>query len=306
MSIKFAILGLLSWKPFSGYDMKKVFEESSTMYWSGNNNHIYKSLVQLTEEGLVTNEVMHQDSSPSKKLYSITEAGLAELKEWVLSSPDVPELKNTFLVQLSWAYQLKDEELKQIISNYENIIKMQLVLQQEKIRRGINSPKRNQRECLLWNMINENVVSFYKNEIAWIQNIRIELFGNELSEEFNNMEWNCVDKDSKKYVELLSAATPLGSEPDALDLIALCGENDTNLLMLHQKSLSEEFFKLKTKVAGDMMQKFVNYRMKVALIITKDVITKGKFKQMASEANKGNHFRVFADRADAEAWLLQF
>ncbi|HEY9061389.1 MAG TPA: DUF4180 domain-containing protein [Pseudobacteroides sp.] len=305
MSIKYAILGLLSWKPFSGYDMKKVFEESSTMYWSGNNNQIYKSLLQLTDEGLVTNQVQHQESSPSKKLYSITKEGLAELKEWVLSSPEIPELKNTFLVQLSWAYQLNDEELNHIITNYENNIKMQLVLQQEKIRRGINSPKRNQRETIIWDIINENVTAFYKNEVTWIQNIRKELFGNELNKESNNMEWNCVDKDSKKYVEFLSAINPLGSEQDALDLIALCGENDTNLLMLHGNVLSEDFFKLKTKVAGDMMQKFVNYHMKVALVLPNDSTSKGRFKEMVSESNKGSQFRVFIDREDAEVWLLQ-
>ena len=304
MSIKYAILGLLSWKPFSGYDMKKVFEESSTMYWSGNNNQIYRSLLQLTEEGLVTNEVQHQENSPSKKLYFITDDGLAELKEWVLSSPELPELKNTFLVQLSWAYQLDDDELKKIIANYENSIKMQLVLQQEKIRRGINSPNRNHRETLLWDKINENVLSFYKNEITWIQNLGKELFGKEKSEEQSNMEWKCVVNNDKKYVECTYAANPLGSEQDALDLIALCGDNDTNLLMLHERALSEDFFKLKTKIAGAMLQKFSNYRMKVALVISKDITGKGKFKELTSEANRGNQFRVFSTREDAEVWLV--
>ncbi|KNY29586.1 DUF4180 domain-containing protein [Pseudobacteroides cellulosolvens] len=304
MSIKYAILGLLSWKPFSGYDMKKVFEESSTMYWSGNNNQIYKSLVQLTEEGLVTNEVQHQENSPSKKLYFITEDGLAELKEWVLSSPELPELKNTFLIQLSWAYQLDDGELKKIIANYENSVKMQLVLQQEKIRRGINSPNRNHRETLLWDMINENTLSFYRNEIAWIQNLHKELFGKEKGGEGSNMEWKCVVNSDKKYVECISAANPLGSEQDALDIIALCGDNDTNLLMLHERALSEDFFKLKTKIAGAMLQKFANYRMKVALVISKDIIGKSKFKEMASEANRGSQFRVFNTKEDAEVWLV--
>jgi DNA-binding PadR family transcriptional regulator len=57
VSIKYAILGLLSSKPSTGYEMKKVFEESSVMYWSGNNNQIYKSLVELLNEGLVTSEI---------------------------------------------------------------------------------------------------------------------------------------------------------------------------------------------------------------------------------------------------------
>ncbi len=89
MSIKYAILGVLSWKPSTGYDLKKIFEESSIMYWSGNNNQIYKTLVQLLVEDLVTNEVLHQESTPSKNIYTITDRGAAALKEWVLSTPEL-------------------------------------------------------------------------------------------------------------------------------------------------------------------------------------------------------------------------
>jgi len=45
MTIQFAVLGLLSGKPSSGYELKKVFEDSPYLYWSGNNNKIYKSLL---------------------------------------------------------------------------------------------------------------------------------------------------------------------------------------------------------------------------------------------------------------------
>jgi DNA-binding PadR family transcriptional regulator len=175
MSIKYAILGLLSWKPSTGYDLKKVIEESSIMYWSGNNNQIYKTLLQLLDAGLVTNEVLHQESTPSKKLYTITSEGAATLKEWVLSTPELPEFKKTFLVQLAWADQLDEKELDDLLSRYENEICIQLLMQQEKVRRGINSPKRTDREVSLWEMISENIISSYKNELDWIRNVRREM-----------------------------------------------------------------------------------------------------------------------------------
>ncbi len=175
MSIKYAILGLLSWKPSSGYDLKKVFEESSVMYWSGNNNQIYKTLIQLLDEGLVTNEVLHQESTPSKKLYTITSKGASALKEWVLSSPELPEFKKTFLVQLAWADQLNEKELDDLLSSYENELNIQLLMQQEKVRRGINSPKRTIREVYLWDMISGNIILSYKNELDWIRNVRREM-----------------------------------------------------------------------------------------------------------------------------------
>ncbi|MGE5677519.1 MAG: PadR family transcriptional regulator [Pseudomonadota bacterium] len=175
MSIKYAILGMLSWKPSTGYDLKKVFEDSPIMYWSGNNNQIYKALVQLLDEGLVTNEVVHQESTPSKKLYTITAAGSAALKEWVLSAPELPEFKKTFLVQLAWADQLDSKELVELLSRYENEVYVQLIMQKEKLRRGINAPNRNPREVFMWDKIYGNVVSSYEGELDWVRNLRKEL-----------------------------------------------------------------------------------------------------------------------------------
>ncbi|WP_227793528.1 PadR family transcriptional regulator [Paenibacillus guangzhouensis] len=175
MSIKHAILGILSWKPSTGYELKKIFEDSTTMYWSGNNNQIYKSLVQLLNEGLVTNEVQHQESSPSKKIYSITEEGLTSLREWVLTEPEAPEIKNNFLIQLAWADLLSDEELNELFSEYENKINLQIAYQKEKMRRGEHTPNRNPREVMLWNKISENLLSSYYNELNWVQDIRKEL-----------------------------------------------------------------------------------------------------------------------------------
>lgn len=178
MSIKFAILGLLSWKPSTGYELKKIFETSTTMYWSGNNNQIYKSLVQLLEEGSVTNETLHQESAPSKKIYSITEKGMTELKTWASSDVETPEFKKPFLIQLAWADLLSDEDLDALLTKYEKEINIQLLYQQEKIKRGIPSPARSVREIFLWNKISENLLSSYRTELEWVQGIRSELNDN--------------------------------------------------------------------------------------------------------------------------------
>lgn len=175
MSIQYAILGFLSWKPSTGYDLKKLFEESTFMYWSGNNNQIYKSLLMLQEEGLVQNETFHQDGAPSKKVYTITEQGVAKLKSWIVSSPEVPEYKKPFLVRLAWSDLLTEEELMNLLADYENEIQLQLVMHQEKKRRGIPSPNRSPREILMWNMITDNMISSYQNELDWIRTTAKEL-----------------------------------------------------------------------------------------------------------------------------------
>lgn len=305
MSIKYAILGLLSWKSSTGYELKKIFEESSSMYWSGNNNQIYKALVQLQDEGFVTNKTEHQEGLPSKKIYTITNDGMAELKEWVLSSPESPEFKKSFLIQLAWSEVLDDNELNELLSRYEKEIKMQILLNQEKIKRGNTSPGRTKREKFIWDMIDENILSSYKNELEWIKNLRNQLFAYQLKEEKENMDYKIVTTGDIKYIEVLSCVSPLSTEQDALDLVALCGEHDTNLLMLHYDAISEDFYKLKTGVAGRILQKFVNYYIKAAAVIPLDKINKGSFKAMVSETNRGNQFRIFSDKEDAAKWLMK-
>ncbi|SDC90468.1 DNA-binding transcriptional regulator, PadR family [Paenibacillus sp. UNCCL117] len=305
MSIQLAILGILSWKSSTGYELKKIFEDSSFMYWSGNNNQIYKALMKMENDDFVTSEVVHQDNSPSKKIYAITEEGLKELKKWLVSSPEAPEIKKTFLVQFAWSNMLSNQELSNILSEYENAIKLQLIMQNEKNRRALHSPNRATRESLIWEMISENIISTYNNELNWVRETRHKLFENEAVEEEEKMNYQIREIESKKYIELISTTEPLSTEDDALDLIALCWEHESNAIMIHYAALSEVFFKLKTKVAGDIIQKFINYGIKAAAIIPQETIQKGRFKEMAMEMNKGHHFRMYESKKEAEEWILK-
>lgn len=305
MSIKLAILGILSWKPSTGYELKKIFEDSSFMYWSGNNNQIYKALISMEAEELVTSEVIHQDNSPSKKIYTITEEGLKELKEWVVSSPEAPEIKKTFLVQLAWSDMLSNQELNEILAKYENEIKAQLIMQQKKNRRALHSPNRSTRESIIWKLISENIISTYNNELNWILETRQKLFENEVMEEKDKLNYQIREKENKKYIELISTTETLSTENDALDLVALCWEHETYLLMIHYTALSQDFFKLKTKVAGNFIQKFINYNIQAVVIIPQEIIQKDRLKEMVVETNKGNHFRMYESKEEAERWLLK-
>ncbi|MFC4597871.1 PadR family transcriptional regulator [Cohnella hongkongensis] len=183
MSIKYAILGILSWKSATGYELKKMFEDSSFLYWSGNNNQIYKALIELQQEGLVVSEVIHQTSSPSKKVYTATGHGVTALKEWVMSQPEAPELKKPFLVQLAWSDLLSGQELQELLAKYESEVEAQLAMHREKRKRALHSPNRSARESWIWEMISENVLSTCRNELNWIRETRRKLTETEPVEE---------------------------------------------------------------------------------------------------------------------------
>jgi len=68
--------------------------------------------------------------------------------------------------------------------------------------------------------------------------------------------------------------------------------------------LPEDFFNLRTGLAGSVLQKFSNYGLKVALVMADQQRVKGKFREFITEANRGNSFKVFSSKEEAENWIL--
>lgn len=173
MKIEFAILGLLSWKPLTGYDMKKIMQESPYMCWSGNNNQIYKGLLQLEKDGLVNCKVIHQESGPSKKEYDITDLGSQSLSDWIrFQEFELPEYKKTFLVQLSWSESLGKEELDLLLNKYKIKLEELIAMYREIKNRKRNFPDRNEKETYIWNMLYDNMIGSYETEVKWVDNFK--------------------------------------------------------------------------------------------------------------------------------------
>ena len=54
---KYAVLGLLTYAPLSGYDIRRIYAQSLGNFWSESYGAIYPILKRLEEEGLATREV---------------------------------------------------------------------------------------------------------------------------------------------------------------------------------------------------------------------------------------------------------
>jgi PadR family transcriptional regulator, regulatory protein AphA len=175
MDIKFAILGFLSWKPVTGYELKRLITQSTGFEWSGNNNQIYTSLVQLHRDNLVTSESQSQERYPTRKIYSLTDSGRYALKEWVLGNSEPPIFRKSFLIQLAWSDQLSKDEMDDILKRYELELETQILMLREQIRRGGINPARTARERYLWEKISENYVRSYELELQWTKEIYKEV-----------------------------------------------------------------------------------------------------------------------------------
>ncbi|EHQ89279.1 DUF4180 domain-containing protein [Desulfosporosinus youngiae] len=86
----------------------------------------------------------------------------------------------------------------------------------------------------------------------------------------------------------------------ALDFIATVNyESGCNRIVINKEAITEDFFKLSTGLAGEILQKFVNYRVKLAIVGDFSGYTSKPLKDFIYECNHGNHvfFVVSEDEA---------
>lgn len=77
-----------------------------------------------------------------------------------------------------------------------------------------------------------------------------------------------VDRQGESVVAIIeSSDVVVASTQDALDLMATIRyDHDTSKLILPKAALSEEFFNLRSGLAGDILQKYTNYRARIAIV----------------------------------------
>jgi DNA-binding PadR family transcriptional regulator len=103
MSLRFAILGLLTADELSGYEITQRFASSVGYFWHARSQQIYPELSRLEEAGLVAGRQVEQKGRPDKRVYAITEAGLNSLREWAVMPSPPTLVKDEFLVKV-WCY----------------------------------------------------------------------------------------------------------------------------------------------------------------------------------------------------------
>ncbi|CAL9559934.1 PadR family transcriptional regulator [Streptomyces albus] len=118
-----AVLGLLSFEQeLSGYDLKKWADWSlSFFYWSPSFSQIYGELKRLEGAGYVTaRSVPQATGNRDKRVYSITDAGRAAVREWARGAPvEPPVLKHGVMLRLWLGHLLEPEQARDILREHQ-------------------------------------------------------------------------------------------------------------------------------------------------------------------------------------------
>jgi PadR family transcriptional regulator, regulatory protein AphA len=134
MSLEHILLGILSDKPLTGYDISKWYQMLLKYFYPTDQRTIYRALKRMHENGWVDVEVVVQDSSPNRKVYHLTQIGKSELKEWLSTPLPLDPAYNIWLGQLFFGDKV---DTAYIVTNLQ-ARRQQVMAQLEELERRAN------------------------------------------------------------------------------------------------------------------------------------------------------------------------
>ncbi|MGO4457467.1 PadR family transcriptional regulator [Streptomyces sp. M-16] len=109
MSLRHALLGLLSERPASGYDLLKRFETSLANVWPATQSQMYTELSKLAADGLIA---VSAEGPRGRKEYTLTDEGLTELRHWLTETRPQRNTRSDLLLRVFFLNVLPPEQAR--------------------------------------------------------------------------------------------------------------------------------------------------------------------------------------------------
>ncbi|GII23402.1 PadR family transcriptional regulator [Planosporangium mesophilum] len=114
MSLRHALLALLDAGAMTGYELAKQFDVSVAYLWHAPHSQIYPELRRMEADGLIEAEALPRGERGTKRAYSLTVAGAAELMRWVAETETSPPVRDpAYLKATYYEYGSFDQARRQ-------------------------------------------------------------------------------------------------------------------------------------------------------------------------------------------------
>ncbi|PJJ67084.1 DUF4180 domain-containing protein [Chryseobacterium geocarposphaerae] len=113
------------------------------------------------------------------------------------------------------------------------------------------------------------------------------------------MEIKTHQINTTKVAEIISDTIIINSVQDGLDLLGNIYYQGFDQVIIYDKNITSDFFNLKTKIAGEILQKFSNYRINLTIIGDFSKHESKSLKDFIFESNKTKHINFIATLQDA-------
>jgi hypothetical protein len=114
------------------------------------------------------------------------------------------------------------------------------------------------------------------------------------------MEINIIKENNIEIAVVSSSEILIKDVQSALDFMATVRyDTGCDRIILNKSAICEDFFNLSTKIAGEILQKFINYYMKIAIVGDFSEYKSKSLKAFIYESNKGKNIFFLPDEKKA-------
>jgi DNA-binding PadR family transcriptional regulator len=121
--LRHALLGVIKDTPLTGYDLVRHFQGTVGYLWSAPQSQIYPELRRMEAEGLIAAKVAPRGRRAQKRIYSITDAGMAELRRWATDFMPLPAQRDPIVLKAAFfdlaPLEAVREQLKAHIAQFQ-------------------------------------------------------------------------------------------------------------------------------------------------------------------------------------------
>lgn len=100
-----ALLGMLSMRPMSGYELRATMKRSTANFWQESFGQIYPALRRLVSEGWAEVSEVREANKRFSKTYALTDLGRAQLVEWMQVGCERQTIRDELLLKLFFGVQ---------------------------------------------------------------------------------------------------------------------------------------------------------------------------------------------------------
>lgn len=113
------------------------------------------------------------------------------------------------------------------------------------------------------------------------------------------METKTHEINNIKIAELSSEQILINNIDDGLNLLGNVYYQGFDKVVIHQKNITPDFFELKNRIAGEILQKFSTYRVQLAIVGDFSTFKSKSLRDFIYESNKGNQINFVSSTAEA-------
>ncbi|MGQ2375779.1 PadR family transcriptional regulator [Companilactobacillus zhachilii] len=168
-TLQYMILGLLTRRPMTGYDIKQTFDKEKAEFWTAPFSQIYPELNRMLKDNQI-NLLKTDPKNSRRKTYQLTNQGQSFFKDWLilpLSSESTTLDNDNFILRLHFLGTQQQSTINQLLELRIKTINIEIAQLELELTEVVNHPEQLGRELIIKKELTNKKadVKLWKNEI---------------------------------------------------------------------------------------------------------------------------------------------